>query len=104
MSPENKQAVHKLLLRYHASFAKSDRDLGKTDLTKHKINTGDSLPIKQIPRRIPVHMQKEVDVHVNGRLQQNIIESSNSQWASNIVLVKKEFEVKLSVTRIGESR
>ena len=90
MSPENKQAVRKLLLLYYASFAKSDRNLGKTDLTKQKINTGDSLPIKQIPRRIPVHMQKEVDAHVDDMLQRKIIEPSNSPWASNIVLVKKK--------------
>lgn len=50
-----------------------------------KINTGDSLPIKQAPGRMPVHMQKEVDRHIDDLLQQNIKPSSNP-WASNVVL------------------
>lgn len=62
---ENKEIVRQLLMHYHASFVKSDRDLGRTDIIKHNINTGDSLPIKQAPRRIPVHMQKEVDGHID---------------------------------------
>lgn len=49
------------------------------------INTGDSLPIKQAPGRMPVHMQKEVDRHIDDLLQQHIKPSSNP-WASNVIL------------------
>ena len=47
MSPSNKNTVLKLLLKYSTSFATSDRDLGKTDIIKHRIDTGDNAPIKQ---------------------------------------------------------
>ena len=85
-----KEIVLKLLLRYHLSFSSSDRDRGRTDVIRHKINTGNNRPIKQVPRRIPAHMQKEVDAHIDDMLQRNVIEPSCSPWASNIVLVKKK--------------
>ena len=90
LSVEQKEIVLKLLLRYHLSFSSSDRDLGRTDVIRHKINTGNNRPIKQVPRRIPANMQKEVDAHIDDMLQRNVIEPSCSPWASNIVLVKKK--------------
>lgn len=89
MEAKIKETVRQLLMLYHASFAKSDRYLGRTDSIK-KIYKGDSLPIKQAPRRIHFHMQKDVDGHIDDLLQRNIIEPSSSPWASNIVLVKKK--------------
>ena len=47
MSPSNKNTLLQLLLKYNTSFATSDRDLGKTDIIKHRIDTGDNAPIKQ---------------------------------------------------------
>ena len=90
LSVEQKEIVLKLLLRYHLSFSRSDRDLGRTDVIQHKINTGNNRPIKQVPRRIPAHMQKEVNTHIDDMLQRNVIEPSCSPWASNIVCVKKK--------------
>ena len=86
LSVEQKEIVLKLLLR----FSSSDRDLGRTYVIQHKINTGNSRPIKQVPQRIPAHMQKEVDAHIDDLLQRNVIEPSCSLLASNIVLVKKK--------------
>ena len=85
-SVEQKEIVLKLLLL----FSSSDRDLGRTDVIQHAINTGNNRPIKQVPRRIPAYMQKEVDVHIDDMLQRNVIEPSCSPWTSNIVLVKKK--------------
>ncbi|UYV84182.1 hypothetical protein LAZ67_X001460, partial [Cordylochernes scorpioides] len=42
-------------------FAKSSEDYGRTDLTKHRINTGESSPIKQAPHRIPLARRQEVE-------------------------------------------
>lgn len=35
-------------------FFRSDSNLGLTDLVKHSINTGNTKPIKQPPRRVPL--------------------------------------------------
>ena len=76
LSVEHKEIVLNLLLRYHLSFLSSDRDLGRTDVIQHKINTENNRPIKQVPRRIPDHMQKEVDAHIDDMLQRNVPEPS----------------------------
>ena len=87
---EDKQKAKALLLRYAHLFSTSDEDVGRTDLVKHKINTGDKDPIKQAPRRLPVHMQGEVEEHITDMLRRGVIEPSKSPWASPIVLAKKK--------------
>ena len=42
------------LLKYQHVFSAGPNDLGKTELVKHKIDTGDNSPIKMAPRRIPL--------------------------------------------------
>lgn len=44
-------------MRYSKLFAVSDAELGKTNVTELKIDTGSAQPIKQRPRRLPFHMQ-----------------------------------------------
>ncbi|UYV84648.1 K02A2.6-like [Cordylochernes scorpioides] len=71
-------------------FLKSSEDYGRTDLTKHRINTGESSPIKQAPHRIPLARRQEAETLVKEMLDQNIIEPSSSPWVSPVVLVKKK--------------
>lgn len=78
------------LLRYGSLFAKSNNDLGKPYIVKHKIDTGDARPIKQPVCRAPVHLSKDIERNIDKMLEYNIIEPSKSQWASPIVLVKKK--------------
>lgn len=54
-----KTTVNMPVENYAFLFASLDNDLGRTNVVKHKIDTGESLPIKQIPRRLPVHMSEE---------------------------------------------
>ena len=58
--------------------------MGKTNVVKHTINTGDALPIRQQPRRLPFHQREEVQ-----RLDmlKGVIEPANSPWSSPIVIV-----------------
>ena len=42
-------------------FASSHKDIGRTNITKHTIDTGNAKPIKQRPRRLSLHKQGEVD-------------------------------------------
>ncbi|PJE78407.1 hypothetical protein CI610_02660 [invertebrate metagenome] len=90
LTPEQAKQVRQLLLRTQDLFAKSDDDLGRTDMVKHKIDTQNAKPIKQPPRRFPHHAAEEVDQQVQSMLDRGIIEPSSSPWASGVVLVQKK--------------
>ncbi|XP_055998786.1 uncharacterized protein LOC125664117 [Ostrea edulis] len=85
-----KDMARDLLIRYSDLFSVTDEDVGRTSIVQHKIDTGTQQAIKQAPRRLPFHMQKEVEEHVSDMLKRGIIEPSQSAWSSAIVLVKKK--------------
>ena len=64
--------------------------VGRTDLTYHRIDAGDASPIKQAPRRLPIHRRQEVGRLVNEMEKEGVIQPSQSPWASPIVLVQKK--------------
>ena len=90
MDTRQRREVAKLLNKYSDVFSKSDNDIGRTGIIKHKIPTGNTLPIKERPRRVPEHMNKEVDMQIDNMLKENVIKPSTSPWASCIVMVKKK--------------
>ena len=90
MVPEEAQSVRQLLLKYQHVFSAGPEDLGKTELVKHKINTGDNSPIKMAPRRIPLAKQADATRCLQEMKEQGIIKASNSPWSAPIVLVKKK--------------
>ena len=90
MSSSQRKQVANLLRKYGEIFSSSDSDLGRTGIIKHRIPTGDAAPIKQPMRRVPVHMQDEVNKQLDMMLENDIIQPSTSPWASGIVLVKKK--------------
>src|SRR5207245_5185190 len=65
-------------------------DLGRTDIARHQIDTGDARPIKQALRRQPFCQLQLIDDQVNEMLNHGIIEPSQSPWTSNVVIVKKK--------------
>ena len=86
---QQKQVAH-LLNKYSSVFSETDDDIGRTGVLRHKIPTADARPIKQPLRRVPYHMQKEMDEQIDKMLKKDVITSSKSPWASGIVLVKKK--------------
>lgn len=90
MSSTQKKQIASLLGKYDNIFSKDDNDLGRTGIIKHKISVDNSRPIKQPMRRVPVHMQDEVDTQIDLMLENDIIQPSASPWASAIVLVRKK--------------
>ena len=61
--------------------------MGKTNVVKHTINTGDARPIRQQPRRLPFHQREEVQRLLRDMLKQGVIEPASSPWSSPIVIV-----------------
>ncbi|KAJ8027435.1 hypothetical protein HOLleu_32579 [Holothuria leucospilota] len=51
--------VRKVLHRWQDGFAKGARDLGRTNIDKHKINAGKHLPIRQSAGRLPLKCQEK---------------------------------------------
>ena len=80
MDTKQRREVVKLLNKYSDVFSKSDNDIGRTGIIKHKIPTGNTMPIKERPGRVPVHMNKEVDMQIDGMLKENVIKPSTSPW------------------------
>ncbi len=84
------KGLRELLFRNQHLFAKNKSELGRTNLVKHSINTGDAAPIKMPARRLPLHQREIEKEQVEAMLQQNVIEPSDSPWRSSVVLVKKK--------------
>ena len=72
LSSSDKRKARDLLIRYAHLFSKTEEDVGRTKLVKHKIDTGDKAPIKQQPRRLPIHMQHEVETHISDMLRREV--------------------------------
>lgn len=89
LKPPQKEALNTLLTQYSDCFAWSDKELGYTDLIRHKIVLTDDNPIHQRYRRLPPSILTEVRDHIDDLLERDIIRSSTSPYASPIVVVRK---------------
>lgn len=79
-----------LLKKEQDIFASGKSDIGRTNIVKHVIDTGDTRPVKQAPRRLPLSKSAEADQEVKEMFQSGIIEPSTGPWCSPIVLVRKK--------------
>lgn len=66
-----------------------DAPLSRTHLVEHRIDTGDSQPIKQRYYPVSPYVQKEMDDELERMLKLGVIERSNGSWSNPIVGVRK---------------
>ena len=71
-------------------FATSKNPYSHTSITQHRIVTWESKPIKQAPRRLPLHLKEKAGKEIEKMLAKGIIELSSNPWSSPVVLVKKK--------------
>ena len=64
--------------------------MGHTSIEQHRIDTRDSRPIKQAPRRLSLHLKEKAEVVVRKMLAKDVIEPSTSPCSSPVVLVRKK--------------
>lgn len=87
LSEENSVKLQNILK--NMPFAK-EGVLGKTHLTKHKIDTGNSKPIKQIQYAMSPYVQKEVHAEIDRLLGIGAIyRCGQSSWNNPVIAVKK---------------
>ena len=91
LSIDQRLVAHQFIQDKSDIFSKSEFDLGRTDLLHHTINTGENRPFRLPLRRHPLAHLQIIDDHVNEMLEHDIIQPvTNSAWASNVVLVRKQ--------------
>ncbi|GBM77913.1 Transposon Ty3-I Gag-Pol polyprotein, partial [Araneus ventricosus] len=90
LNEEQRIGVRKLLNEFQDLFSICDADVGRCNMTQHRINTGDHPPIKQYPRRLPLARKEEAEHLVKEMVGNGILEESSGPWASPIVLLKKK--------------
>ena len=89
LSQEQVEKFHQVLGKWQHIFCSDTKDIGKTNLVKHKIVLDDPTPFKEPYRWIPPAMFEEVRQHVKEMLQAGVIRESDSPYSSNIVLIRK---------------
>ena len=87
---EQKEKLNKLLQKNSDIFAKNEFDLGKTNLLKASIDTGNSPPVQKRPYRTPFAYRDELKRQLNEMLQAGIVSPSNSNYSAPIIMVKKK--------------
>ena len=90
MTESERERWKNLVWRFYGIFATSKADLGKTSLVRHKINTGNAVPIRIPARRLPLGKRKTEQEEVRSMIERGVIQPSTSPWASPIVLVTKK--------------
>ena len=70
LSSSQRKGLPSLLDEFTDIFSSGRSDLGRKGIVQHCIDTGDHPPIKQAPRRLPMHLQGTVRQHVDDMLQQ----------------------------------
>lgn len=84
------EALVKLLTEHHEAFSLEENERGETDLVQLMIDTGDAPPQRQSARHIPYTAQQELAHLLEDMQRSQVIQPSESPWASPIVLVRKK--------------
>ena len=87
---EESRQLKELVLEYANVFALDPSELGTTNMVRHMIDTEDSHPVRQLPRRVPFAPCGRVEEIVDDMLQRGFVVPSRSPRASPIVLVAKK--------------
>ncbi|CAF0976548.1 unnamed protein product, partial [Brachionus calyciflorus] len=100
LSFENNDKLRNLIMRFSDVISLNDLDLdvislndldlGSTDLTTHRINLKTETPIKSSPYKTNHVMRRELETQIKKMSDANVIEESDSPFASPVVLVRKK--------------
>ncbi|KAE9347460.1 hypothetical protein PR003_g6924 [Phytophthora rubi] len=89
LSIEQKSLFRSELSRFRDMFVESSKKPGRTDLLKFRVDTGDSLPIKQQPYRVSFAEGEIMEAEIQQYLELGFVRESNSPWASPVLMIRK---------------
>src|SRR6218665_2725559 len=84
VTPKIRTQLERLLNDYRDVFSMNDTDLGRTNVTERRIDTGDAGPVRQ-----PLPHRMAVDQHLDNMLAAGTMEPTISEWSVNVELTKK---------------
>ena len=90
LEPAHRSALEDRLVKWKQVFAKTEAEMGRTDLLTHRIDLHDEKPFKIRHRRIPPNMYNEVKTHLQKMLDTGVIRESKSPYCSPVVIVRKK--------------
>ncbi len=90
LETDQKVQVEALLEEFDDIFSKHSRDYGRTDLISHKINLTESEPPKSRLYRVPPKQREVMRQKVDELVEDDLIEPSDSNFASPALLVRKK--------------
>ncbi len=90
VSSEGVEQLRDCILKADDVFTLEPSELGEVVKLQHRIDTAESKPVRQPPRRIPFVLRPEVRRMIDDMLQTGDIQESSSPWASQVVLVRKQ--------------
>ena len=90
LSRGQKETLVELLQKHEQVFSTPSRPIGCTTYAEHAIDTGDSAPLSCGLRPSAPRDRETQREEISKMLEYNVIESSNSPWASPIVMVVKK--------------
>ena len=87
LTDEQKKALRKMIISNEKSFR------NPTEKLTHSIARIDlipgTVPIKQAPYRLPIALEPQIEAQIGEMLDRDLIEPSDSPWASPINVIKK---------------
>ena len=96
LSEEQLHQVQAMLLQHRDCFAMEGDVLGLCNRITHSIDTVTDEPVVSAPYRIPKSQESAVKEIVQKMLDQGLIQKSNSEYSSPVVLVEKPDKVSVS--------
>lgn len=90
LSSADQERLYKLLQRYRSCFATNLSELGCTTEGAMHIELHDNRPVVYRPYRMSFHEREKVRNIVEELLQNDIVQESQSNYASPVLLVKKK--------------
>ncbi|GBM45392.1 hypothetical protein AVEN_74974-1 [Araneus ventricosus] len=68
--------------------SRKSKDLKRT--VKHRINTGDHIPVTQTANSVPPTERRIISEEISKMFDNGVIQQSENPWSSPVVLVKKK--------------
>lgn len=93
LSQSERNKVFPTLWKRRDVFYDGYKPLGCTAGFEYEIKTGNAQPVRSRPYRLPESLKGVVQQHIHDMLERDVIQPSQSPWASPIVIIKKKTPV-----------